>query len=120
MQHLLNFPLIVEELDGIEHHTIEDCTHLTFYSIKGLAVGHDINIHILNSTAEGFVNGCFLVGDDKYYCEVAFMKEKEAFKIRMAEQMARIMKYQEAHPTLSYEEAAEAWIKKNGALFPKK
>ena len=121
MEHLVNASIEVKDL-GIEHHQITDSdVRLTFTYDEGLAVGHEVEIKTDVCSARGLVEMCWIIDEDEYGVVVVFDEREEAFKMRMGEQTLRIIKYRDdQHPELTLDEAAEMWIKENGALFPER
>lgn len=120
MEHLINDPIEAHELQSKRRHIETNVVKLCFFYHRGLAVGYDVVIEMHGHSFIGTVGLCKMVGDDLFKCEVLFMDETEAFKVRMMEQAARIERYREENPHLSLEQAANEWIAKNGALFPER
>ena len=93
---------------------------LCFFYHRGLAVGYGVSVLLHGTTVNGFVAHCRVIRDNLFKVEVIFLDVIDAFKVRMLEQALCIEQYQKENPKLTLEEAANEWVKKNGALFPSK
>jgi len=120
MDHLINEPIEIAEMQDTQHHVIDNGVKLCFFYHRGLAVGYDAVIYMHGQEIQGEILHCSKLNDNLFKVECVFMSDVEAFKVRMLEQTVHIERYQSENPHLTLEEAANEWIKINGSLFPNK
>ncbi len=131
IRHPLDIPIEVrhEPENDYEMQTTQNVSYggLSFYSDKPIELGSFISLRITYlepafEATEAQVVWCQKSGD-KYIIGVEFPDPKDAFRVRIIEQICQIEHYKKEIElnegrTLTTEEAAQEWINRYAASFP--